>query len=223
MSDTDSIRQLSQTRAPFSAWLGVVLLFSLFGMIVLAIIGPSPRGDTYEQKRAKAREEKLKAAREEDAKALTAYAWVDKNKGTARIPIERAMELTVADLAKKKPAPAGPIAIPEQPTVAASGAAAASPAPTGSPSARGTPKANAVTGPGSEARNQPTAAINPPAAPPRTQPGASATPAATAAPGAAQSNPGKLPQNTPAPSLAASPLPVRGKGTPTPTPTPTPQ
>jgi len=95
MADTQTIRELAQTRAPFSAWLGVVLLFALFGVIVLAIIGPSPRGDTYEQKRAKAREEKLKAVREEDSKALTTYAWIDKNKGTARIPIERAMELTV--------------------------------------------------------------------------------------------------------------------------------
>jgi len=35
-----------------------------------------------------------------------------KNKGVARIPIDRAMELTVAELAQKKPAPAGPIATP---------------------------------------------------------------------------------------------------------------
>ena len=181
MADTQTIRELAQTRAPFSAWLGVVLLFALFGVIVLAIIGPSPRGDTYEQKRAKAREEKLKAVREEDSKALTTYAWIDKNKGTARIPIERAMELAVAELAQKKPAPAGPIATPEQPTVAASGAAAPSPAPSVSPSPKGTPKATSVAGPSSEARNQPAAAINPTSAPPQTQPGASATPAASPA------------------------------------------
>jgi hypothetical protein len=217
MADTESIPQLTQTRAPFSAWLGVVLLFALFGVIVLAIIGPSPRGDTYEQKRAKAREEKLKAAREEDAKALTAYAWIDKTKGTARIPIERAMELTVTELAQKKPAAAGPIATPEQPTVAAGGAAAASPAPTASPFPAGTPKATAVAGPSSEARNQPAAAINPPTAPAKTQPGASATPAAKAAPATTLPNPTKAP---PAPSAAASPLPVRGKETPTPTATP---
>jgi len=122
MADTQTIRQVAQTRAPLSTWLGVVLLFALFGVIVLAVIGPSPRGDSYEQKRAKAREEKLKTAREEDAKALTTYGWIDKNKGAVRIPIERAMELTVADLAKKKPAKAGPLASPE---------AQASPVPTG--------------------------------------------------------------------------------------------
>lgn len=212
MADAGSIRQFAHTRAPFSAWLGVVLLFALFGMIVLAVIGPSPRGDTFEQKRAKAREEKLKIAREEDAKALTNYGWIDKNKGTARIPIERAMALTVTELAQKKPTAAGPIATPEQPTVAGSGAAAPSPAPSAAPSPTGTPKATAVAGQSSEARNQPAAAVNPPAAPPKTQPGASASPAATAASAAAQPNPEKSPQKTPAPSPPGSPLPVRGTG-----------
>src|SRR5216684_5704455 len=103
MADTESLRQAVQHRAPFSAWLGIVLLFVLFGVIVLAVIGPTPRAGTYEQKRAKAREEKLKTAREEDAKMLGSYAWIDKNKGVARIPVARAMELTVAELAQKKP------------------------------------------------------------------------------------------------------------------------
>jgi hypothetical protein len=71
MADAESIRQVAQSRAPFSTWLGVVLLFALFGVIVLAVIGPAPRSDDYEKKRAKVREEKLKTAREEDAKALT--------------------------------------------------------------------------------------------------------------------------------------------------------
>src|SRR6266571_6149994 len=119
MADAESIRQVALSRAPLSTWLGIVLLFALFGVIVLAIIGPAPRGAAYEQKRAKAREEKLKVAREEDAKALGSYGWIDKNKGVARIPIARAMELTVADLAEKKPAPAGPIATPAAPASAA--------------------------------------------------------------------------------------------------------
>src|ERR1700730_1733980 len=124
MADAESIRQVAQSRAPFSTWLGVVLLFALFGVIVLAVIGPAPRSDDYEQKRAKAREEKLKTAREEDAKAINSYGWIDKNKGVARIPVARAMELTVAELAQKKPEPAGPIATP---------GAQASAAPTGAP------------------------------------------------------------------------------------------
>src|ERR1700694_121516 len=171
MADAESLRQAVQTRAPFSTWLGIVLLFAFFGVIVLAVIGPAPRGDTYEQKRAKAREEKLKAARDEETKTLTTYGWIDKNKGLARIPITRAMELSVAELAKKKPAPAGPIATPEpQASAAPAGAAAPTPAPSASPVTSGTPKATSVAGPSSESRGQPAAAVNPPPAPPKTQP-----------------------------------------------------
>ena len=133
MADTESLRQVVQSRAPLSTWFGIVLLFALFGVIVLAVIGPAPRGSDYEQTRAKKRAELLKTSREEAAKALTTYGWIDKNKGVARIPIERAMELTVAELAQQKPAPAGPIAAPEpqaQPA-ASPGAAQPSPSPAG--------------------------------------------------------------------------------------------
>ena len=112
MADTQSAPSIAYTRAPFSTWLGIVCLFVLFGLIVLAVIGPSPRTSDYEETRAKTRMEKLKTLQEEGQKELTTYAWVDKNKGVARIPIDRAMEVTLADLAQKKPAPAGPIAAP---------------------------------------------------------------------------------------------------------------
>src|SRR5580700_8466458 len=203
MADAESIRQAAHVRTPFSAWLGVVLLFALFGVIVLAIIGPSPRGDTYEQKRTKAREEKLKIAREEDAKALTTYSWIDKQKDTVRIPIQRAMELTVTELAQKKPAPAGPIATPE--AQASPAATTPSPAATPSPSPAGTPKATSVAGPSSEGRNQPAAAVNPPPAPPQTQPGASASPAASPARGAAAQ------PKSAQPSPSGTPTPAPGK------------
>jgi hypothetical protein len=128
MADTQSALRIAYSRAPFSTWLGIVCLFVLFGVIVLAVIGPSPRTSDYEETRATKRMEKLKTLREESQKELTTYAWVDKNKGVARIPIDRAMEVTVADLAQKKPAPAGPIATPAAQTVPAG----ASPAPAAS-------------------------------------------------------------------------------------------
>ena len=140
MAGTESLRQVAHSRAPLSAWFGIVLLFALFGVIVLAIIGPWPRTSDYEETRAKKRLENLKTLREEADKALTMYGWIDKNKGVARVPIERAMELTVTDLAKQKPAPAGPIATPPE-TQATAGAGAspalASPAPAGSPQSGG--------------------------------------------------------------------------------------
>jgi hypothetical protein len=152
MADEESLRQIAHSRAPFSAWLGILTLFALFGVIVLAVIGPAPRGDSYEETRAKKRVDNLKTLRDADAQALTNYSWVDKNKGTARIPISHAMEITVAELAQKKPAPAGPIATPPPPagspapakpgtqpgaaaTPAASPGASAKPVPAGSPSA----------------------------------------------------------------------------------------
>ena len=140
MADTESARTIAYSRAPFSTWLGVVCLFALFGLIVLAIIGPSPRTSDYEETRAKKRMERLKALNEETQKELTTYAWVDKNKGVARIPIDRAMEVTVADLAQKKPAPAGPIATPAPPAVpqgAAISSGAVAPAKAASPPAAG--------------------------------------------------------------------------------------
>jgi hypothetical protein len=128
-----------------------VCLFVLFGLIVLAVIGPSPRGSDYEQTRAQKRMERLKTLREETEKELTTYAWVDKNKGVARIPIDRAMELTVAELAQKKPAPAGPIATPAtQPSPAgaspaASQGAAVSSSPAEAAAKAGSPSSGAAS------------------------------------------------------------------------------
>ena len=129
MAATESLRQVAHARAPLSVWFGIVLLFALFGVIVLAIIGPAQRGSDYEEARAKKRVENLKTLREEADKALTTYGWIDKTKGLARIPIERAMELTVAELAKQKPAPAGPIATPETQATASAPASCHLPSP----------------------------------------------------------------------------------------------
>ena len=134
MADPTSLRRIAHSPAPFSTWLGVVLLFILFGVIVLAVIAPSPRGSDYEQMRANKRMERLKTLREQNEKELTTYAWVDKNKGVARIPINRAMELEVSELAQRKPAPAGPITTPATPQM--STAPAISPA-SGAPSTAG--------------------------------------------------------------------------------------
>jgi hypothetical protein len=134
MPDAESLHQVAQSRASLSTWVGIVLLFTLFGIIVLAVIGPAPRGSTYEETRAKKRMENLKTVRDEAAKALTTYGWIDKNKGIAHIPIDRAMELAVVDLARQKPVLAGPIATPEpQAPASPASPAPASPAPAGSP------------------------------------------------------------------------------------------
>jgi hypothetical protein len=191
-------------RAPisFGAWLGVVLLFLFFGIFVLVLVAIAPHGNTYEAKRAEAREKKLNNARNAATQELNSYAWVDKGKGIARIPIDRAMEISLRDLASKKPAPANPIETPAQaPVSGASPGPGVSPAPA---AAAGTPKPTSVEGPNSENRNQPAAAGNPPGAIPGTQPGPGATPAAS---------PSGQPALSPMPEQKppGTPIPIAGK------------
>src|SRR3954452_13160109 len=205
MAQADSLRQIAHSRAPLSAWLGTILLFLLFGAIVLALVGPARRSDDYEQTRAKKRYDTLKGLREQDAKALGTYEGVDKAQGTAHIPIERAMQVTLTELAQKKPSAAYPVASPAAAPAAApaqSGtpATSSSPAkPAAAPAASPTPTAPAShtssgaqatpptilkesEGAKSEIHHQPAAAANPPAAKPGSQPGGAATPAASPAP-----------------------------------------
>jgi len=191
-----------QAPISFGAWLGVVLLFLFFGIFVLVLVVIAPHGNTYEAKRAEAREKKLNDARNAATQELNSYAWVDKGKGIARIPIDRAMELTLRDLASKKPAPANPIETPAQaPASGASPAPAVSPAPA---TAAGTPKPTSVEGPNSENRNQPAAAGNPPGAILGTQPGPGATPAASPSGEPAVS---PMPEQKP----PGTPIPIAGK------------
>jgi hypothetical protein len=156
MAETESARRIAYSPTPFSTWLGIVCLFVLFGLIVLAVIGPSPRGSDYEQTRAQKRMERLKALHEENQKELTTYAWVDKNKGVARIPIDCAMELTVGELGQKKPAPAGPIVTPAtQPTPAGASPAA----PQGATLSSSPAEAAAKAGPPSSGAASPSPAV----------------------------------------------------------------
>ena len=199
-------------RAPisFGAWLGIVLLFLLFGLVVFVLVAATPHGDTYEQKRAKAREEKLKTMKEATAKDLNSYAWVDKGKGVARIPIDRAMQLTLGDLASKKPVPANAIeAAPSSAAPAAPAAASPAPAVSPAPTGGGTPKPTSIEGANSENRNQPAAAANPPNALPGTQPAPSASPAASASPPSGQPavSPSPMPEQKP----PGTPIPIPGK------------
>jgi hypothetical protein len=231
MTDADSLRQIAHSRAPFSVWFGTILLFMLFAAIVLALIGPSPRRDRYEESRARKRLDNLKTLHEADAKALTEYAWVDKAKGTVRIPIDRAMQLTLAELSRKKPAAAYPIATvapaapAAQPTAAPSAAPKSGSSPAATPATPSrtssntaptpAPKANEAEGPRSENRSQPAGAANPSNVSAGSQPGANST--TLASPAAPAGKPAVSPTGTPNQKAPGRPLPVAGL-TPTPTP-----
>ena len=126
MPNDETLIHPEQPRFLLSAWMWAVALFVFFGVIVAIAFGAMQRGSSYEADRAKARAEKLKTAQDEWNKTSGSYGWVDQAKGIAHIPIQRAMQLELADLQSKKPAPAGPIATPE-PVVAATPAATAAP------------------------------------------------------------------------------------------------
>lgn len=207
MTDEPTITDLRGPRSVLSTWIGVVLLFAVFGLFVLVAIGASPRGDHYEKKRAQARAEKLKTTREGTTKALTTYGWVDKAKGSAHIPISDAMKLTMVDLATKPPTPANPI-LPEASAPGAQAAAPAAP-PAGSPGPSATPPPAEKGGHESETHGKDAATANPAPIKPGSQPGASATPAA--APGTQSAQPPQTPAPAPQASPPGTPLPVRGK------------
>ncbi|MBA3881327.1 MAG: hypothetical protein H0X73_01145, partial [Chthoniobacterales bacterium] len=211
---SDDELTFEQPRSVFGTWLGIVFIFGFFALLVWAVMGAMPRSDDYEQKRATARSEKLKTASEEWNGALHGYGWVDKQKGVVRMPVQRAMELTMAELAQKKPAPAGPLP-PEGDKVGAqvSAPAGVSPAPVApaGPQPSDKPPATAITGKDSEAGGQPAAAANPPAAQPGTQPGPKNTPAAGPPPGTNLPQPSAgRPMATPVQSAPGTPLPVPG-------------
>jgi hypothetical protein len=209
MGDVTSPPTPARPPISFGAWLGVVLLFLFFGIFVFVLVAATPHGNNYEQKRAEAREKKLNDARNAATQELNSYAWVDKGKGVARIPIDRAMQLTLRDLASKKPEPANPIAAPAEAAAPAASPPAPAVSPAASPSA--TPKPKTIEGPESENRNQPAAAGNPPGAISGTQPGPGMTPAASASPPGGQHAvspspvPEQNPPGTPAPAPEKSP------------------
>jgi hypothetical protein len=215
VTNDDNHLHFEQPRSVFGTWLGVMLLFAIFALFVWVVMGAMPRGDNYEKKRAAARVEKLKTVRDEANSALQGYGWVDKAKGTVRLPIDRAMELTVAELAQKKPAPAGPLPpeAAQQPGLQTTAPVTAPPAPAASPSPApgSTPKFIETEGPHSENRGQKAAESNPPNAAPGTQPGPSNTPAASPPTGAVRPQPGVgQPTATPVQSPPGTPLPVPG-------------
>jgi len=109
----------------------------------------------------KTRDERLKTLAQLNAdsqKTLTTYHWVDKPKGIISIPIDRAMELVLKDLAANHPHAAGPINPPAaSPTPVASPATPANnqPSATPSPTASATPAASPASSP--EASPEPSA------------------------------------------------------------------
>src|SRR6202047_2102427 len=95
--------------------LAMVLLFCGFAFFLVSQGQSIPN---VEEVKAQARLKNLADLNSENQKALTQYHWVDKSKGVVGVPIERAMELVLAELQSNKPHPAGPVTPPVAPTPA---------------------------------------------------------------------------------------------------------
>lgn len=132
-------------RAVWPTFLWALLAFCLFGVMVVVAVWYFGGGfETYPEKRATQRAEALAKLHEEERQHLEGYAWVDQANGVARIPIARAMELSVAALGKK-PVAASSVAVPTPapPAAPASDEGAVPNAPTGLPVTPETPEAAA--------------------------------------------------------------------------------
>ena len=83
---------------------GLILSFLLVVIVLVAINRPAPVGDRTSQKR----DNTLMEVRSWHEEILTSYGWIDQSAGIVRVPIERAMELTLKDLSDEPPADDSP-------------------------------------------------------------------------------------------------------------------
>ncbi len=78
---------------------GLVISFLLVVTLMVVLNRPSSVDDALAEKRHKTLSE-VQSWHEE---ILTTYGWVDRSAGVVRVPIERAMELTVEKLSDHQP------------------------------------------------------------------------------------------------------------------------
>ena len=126
----------SRTPSPFSLVLTVLLAlagFVFFIGLALVILKIGNDRPTFEMKRQEERLTKLRTHEAKDKELLETYGWVNESEGIARLPIERAMGLTLVDLEKKEVKSAGPV-VPVASTEQGAPSAEKSPSDLGSPS-----------------------------------------------------------------------------------------
>jgi hypothetical protein len=90
-------------RTPVFTTVLVLVLFALFGWLARKVYSPrAAHVDAIEGVKTPAERKALLTEHHgKEQVAATSYAWVDQKAGTVRLPIERAIELTVRDHAKK--------------------------------------------------------------------------------------------------------------------------
>jgi len=89
----------------------ILLFVGLAGFLVLQRASIP----TVDEQTAQVRLKNLADLNAENQRILTQYHWVDKSKGVVGIPINRAMDLVLAELQANKPHAAGPVNPPAAP------------------------------------------------------------------------------------------------------------
>jgi hypothetical protein len=102
MSDSSSNFSFPH-RTPVFTTMIVLVCFAAFGWLALKIY--TPRANTVAKvegvKTPDDRKAILEKNRQKEHHDSTTYGWVDQKVGVVRLPIDRAIELTVRDYAKK--------------------------------------------------------------------------------------------------------------------------
>jgi len=138
------------------SFLGAILLFCGFAVVAWILFRFAAPTQTYEEKRAQARRDKVAAINQEAQDKLYGSAkWIDKTKGTVQLPIDTAMEVVINDYQQKPVHPSAvkvddPYPLGLQMAAAAGSpvaGAAASPAPAAKPAAPAISPVAVVTSP----------------------------------------------------------------------------
>lgn len=90
--------------------IGAVVIFAIILLLQVIYFRTTAAQRAADLDRPYAELENLTASQQEK---LASYRWIDRQKNVAGVPIARAMELTVQDIADGKLPPAQPIAKPE--------------------------------------------------------------------------------------------------------------
>jgi len=96
MSNPHPVTEPSDNKMLFSAlgWIGVIFVFFL----VVAVAYFPNRAVSTEAQNVEIRMEIRNNVIGEQTRLVNAYEWINREEGTVRIPVERAMELTVMEL-----------------------------------------------------------------------------------------------------------------------------
>ena len=118
-------KNTQKNRVSLSVIITALVMMLLFVGLAAFLVSQRENIPTVDEQTAEVRLKNLAELNAENQKFLTQYHWVDKSKGVVGIPIDRAMDLVVAQLQANKPHAAGPINPP-----AAAPAASPAPSPT---------------------------------------------------------------------------------------------